>query len=162
MPLTVADIEAELIAGDKFGAVLALAGLDGVTSDGTNLALRGPIRLAMAELGYPAANPPALVNSDVAGIPSASVERLLLLVKIRLIDGILLNWHEVEKSFLQDAAAAKRMEDRLRTILKDLRERLTSMPVSSGVASVEVGVLEQGSRLPRGVPARDVFPGYFC
>lgn len=162
MPLTVAEIEGEVLRGGLFGRVLAKAGLDGTTADGGNLALRGALRLAMAELGYPAANPPSLVDSDVAAIPSASVERMLLLAKIRLIDDILLNWDRVEESFGQEKDAAKRMEDRLRTILKDLRERLTTMPVSSGVASVEVGAIEHGSSLPRGVPARDVFPGYFC
>lgn len=162
MPLTVAELEGEILTGGLFGRVLAKAGLDGTTADGENLALRGALRLAMAEIGYPAANPPALEDADLAAIPSASAERLILLAKIRLIDDILLNWDRVEESFNQDPAAAKRMEDRLRTILKDLRERLTTMPVSSGVASVEVGVIEDGSRLPRGVPARDVFPGYFC
>lgn len=162
MALTVAEIEGEILRGGLFGRVLAKAGLDGTTADGGNLALRGALRLAMAEIGYPAANPPALEDADVFAIPSASVERVILLAKIRLIDDILLNWDRVEESFTQDKDAAKRMEDRLRTILKDLRERLTTMPVSSGVASVEVGLICEGSTLPRGVPARDVFPGYSC
>jgi hypothetical protein len=158
MSVTIANLESELITRGKFGRILALAGLDGVTVNGSNYDLRAPLIRALPEVGYQAANPLTLVDSDVSSLTANAVERVLLAAKRDLIDQIILNWDEVEKSFGADKDALLRFEKRLKAMCDALDKELAVKYSVTGVQGFAFGCIESGSYLPRLPEFEDVLP----
>lgn len=158
MPVTIADLERELINRGLFGRVLALAGLDGKTADGTNADIKAPLIRALPEVGYQAANPLTLVNSDVANLSSNAVERVLLSATRDLLDQVLLNWDRVEASFGADKDALLRFEKRIKAWSDMLDQQLEKKFSVTGAQGFSFGTITSGSHFPRLPTMADVLP----
>jgi hypothetical protein len=89
MGLTRAAAEAILVG--RCGKILALAGLDGTTVDGTNPDLADPIRSGLASLGLATATVGAVVDADLAAIASETLDQLLDVAEVRALESALGN-----------------------------------------------------------------------
>ena len=121
MPLTVAAIEAELLI--LVGPYLRRVGLDGTTADGTNVALRGPIRRAVLTLGLTTAGPVAVVDADVAAVAGFALEKLLDVAELKALEMCWGNWPEVDQSAEGTSQSLSQLADRLERRIKSLMER---------------------------------------
>lgn len=121
MPLTVAAIEAELLI--LVGPYLRRVGLDGTTADGTNVALRGPIRRAVLTLGLTTAGPVAVVDADVAAVAGFALEKLLDVAELKALEMCWGNWPEVDQSAEGTSQSLSQLADRLERRIKALMER---------------------------------------
>lgn len=157
--LTLAGLEAEVIRPALFGEVLALVGLDGTTRNGSNQGIRAALRSALRDAGVRVSDPLVIVDADVESLTGNLLELVLCSARVNLLREILLGWHRAENSQDADIEACKRMEERLRRLLreydgdlKDLRANATS----GGAAGVTVGLIKAGRRLPKYPPRKDV------
>ncbi len=122
MPLTVAAIEAELLI--LVGPYLRRVGLDGTTADGTNVALRGPIRRAVLTLGLTTAGPVAVVDADVAAVAGFALEKLLDVAELKALEMCWGNWPEVDQSAEGTSQSLSQLADRLERRIEALMERV--------------------------------------
>lgn len=164
MPLTVADIEAELLT--LVGPYLTRVGLDGTTSDGTNVSLRGPIRRAVRRLGIETADSHAVADGDLADIGGDTYETFLDLAELRTLELCWGNWAK----FDQQAGEERQFLDQLRMgierRIKTLTERLGSLAYPAEQVDVITpgasasGLITAGQRMPTCLqPDPRTFPG---
>jgi hypothetical protein len=87
MPLTLAILDSILVP--RCGGTLALAGLDGVTVDGTNVALLDPIRQGLASLGIATATVGVVDDDDLLPITADTLDQLLDVAELRALESAL-------------------------------------------------------------------------
>lgn len=86
MPITVPDVEAELI--DRTGPLLTTVGKDGTTVSGANASLAGPIRQGLASLSVVPASYTVLVDSDLTTVLDAQIPQLFDVSELRTLMNI--------------------------------------------------------------------------
>lgn len=94
MSLTRAQVEGVLIK--RTGQMLAIAGLDGETADGSNADLNDPIGWAVRKLGGSVADVSSVANSDLENIKR--VDALFDLGELRVLETILGNYDKVDST----------------------------------------------------------------
>ncbi len=155
MPMTVATIEGELLV--LLGPYLSAVGLDSTTADGTNVALRGPIRRAVSRLGLPTADPHSVADGDLAGLTLAGLETLLSLAEWRALVVCWGNWPEVDEKAGEESQNLSQLADRLERRIKALKDELG--PIAEDPAAgltpgpSASGLIVAGRRMPWHVPA---------
>ena len=122
MQLTVAVIEAELLV--RLGPYLKRVGLDGTAADGTNSALRGPIRGAVRALGLATADPIAVADADVAGVSGCALERLLDVAELKALEICWGNWPEVDQQAGEERQDLSQLADRIDRRIRFLSDRI--------------------------------------
>ncbi len=122
MPLTVAAIEAELLI--MVGPYLRRVGLDGTTADGTNVALRGPIRRAVLAMGRTMVDPISVTAVDIANLAGFELEKLLDVAELKVLEMCWGNWPEVDQSAEGTSQSLSQLADRLERRIKALMERI--------------------------------------
>ena len=151
MELTVALIEAELLV--RLGPYLKRVGLDGTAADGTNAALRGPIRGAVWWLDRATADPIAVVDADVAGVAGFALERLLDVAELKALEICWGNWPEVDQQAGEERQDLSQLADRLERRIKALTERITKPygpTVEGGPGPSACGLIRAGRCVPVG------------
>jgi hypothetical protein len=151
MPLTVAALEAELLV--ELGPYLTVTGLDGSTSDGSNLALRGAIRRAVRHLGKTTADPIAVTDSDLESVSGWDVEKLIDVAKLRAFEVCWGNWPKVDFSAGGNSQSLSQLADRLKDWIEFLTERVEK-PYGPDVSVIPGasarGKIAAGSCIPAG------------
>lgn len=131
MSITIADLESELLI--FVGPYLRRVGLDGTTADGTNLALRGPIRRAAVSLGATVADRLTVEDADLAGL---DLESLLDLSELRTLEICWGNWPQVDEQAGDERQDLSQLADRLERRIKTLTVKLGSLADPSVAAQV--------------------------
>lgn len=156
MPVTVADIEIELLL--SVGPYLRKVGLDGTTADGTNPALRGAIRRAVGRLGIATADPIAVADDDLADLSRDNYETLLDLAELRALETCWGNWPEYDEQDGTEGQKLSQLADRLERRIKVLTDKLGPLAAPPGSALLPGpsahGVIRAGLRCPPPRPAR--------
>lgn len=154
MPLTVAAIEAELLT--LLGPFLDAVGLDATTHDGTNAALRGPIRRAVARLGLTTADPIDVADADLVDLTRTQYERLISLAQLRALEVIWGNWAEVDEKAGEESQSLSQLADRIERWIKALKEELGPLAEDPEAAltpgPAASGLITAGRRMPWSVP----------
>lgn len=124
MSLTRANTEFMIIP--RVGPAMAAAGMDGVTVDGTNVDLNGPIGKAVRYLTHPVASAVLVTDADVAAVTDAETDQFLDLATLYALEAVLGNLDDVElrvgprtEKFNQLAEQLERKIKRMTKQLKD-------------------------------------------
>lgn len=138
MSMTRANAEQELIA--RTGALLTAAGLDGVTTDGTNASLNGPLGYGIRKLSLIVANNASVGDADVAQVADARLDEFLDLAELRALMNALGNYDAV------NLRAGPRSEDfstlgtRLQKMIEDKRDFIQA-EYGRGLAELQAGTI---------------------
>lgn len=100
MALTRAEAEGILI--QRCGKMLAAAGLDGTTVDGTNASLTDPLGVALRHLGFSPAGLVTVTTSDLSGISASNVVEFFDVANLAAMRNALNNWTEPDQVAGQD------------------------------------------------------------
>jgi hypothetical protein len=153
MPVTVAAIEAELLI--LVGPYLDRVGLDGSTSDGTNVALRGAIRRAVGRLAIETDDPIDVADADLAFLTRGTYETLLDLAELRVLETCWGNWPEYDQSAGSESQSLSQLADRLERRIKDLTARLGPLAAPAGSSLLPGpaahGLIRTGRHIPGGL-----------
>ncbi len=151
MELTVALIEAELLV--RLGPYLKRVGLDGTAADGTNAALRGPIRGAVWSLGLATADPIAVADADVAGVEGFALERILDVAELKALETCWGNWPEVDQQAGEESQNLSQLADRIERRIRFLSDRTARLyETAAGVrpGPSASGLIRAGRCMSRG------------
>lgn len=158
MPVTVAAVEAELLS--RVGPWLSVAGLDATTADGTNAALRGPIRWAVGRLGLETADAIDVADADLAYISRGTYETLLYLAEYFALESAWGNYTKVDQSLGSESQSLSQRRDALKGRLEWLRRQLgplvdpAAVPGPPAHGLIEAGRCYPGANRPRMLPWR--------
>lgn len=123
--LTRAYLDAVLVG--RLSGLLAAAGMDGATRDGTNPDTADPVAAALRRLGMPAADPLAPTDSDLASVPVYREREFLRLAEIRLRKTILAGLRvRVTQMVANDQVNLSEMATGLRQDILDLEAEARS------------------------------------
>lgn len=130
MSLARAAVEAEIV--DRIGPRMAFMGMSVIT-DGTNPSLNGPIRKALAGMGFPMAAPLLVTDADLAGFYDSGlssparnawrVERLCDLACLNAMQSILFKTTDVDWKAGVDELKAHQFVDDVRADLAALEAK---------------------------------------
>ncbi len=161
MPLTVSDIERELLT--RVGPYLVRVGLDGTTAGGANASLRSPIRGAAWAIGLVPADPIAVADADVADVVGFGLEKLLDVAELKALELCWGNWPEVDQQAGDESQDLSQLADRLERRIKFLTERVSKpcgpvagiglIPGPSASGLIRAGRFATGVSLPWDWPA---------
>ncbi len=139
--VTVASIEAELLV--RLGPYLGKVGLP-TTSDGSNLALRGPIRAAALALGLTPADPLGVADPDVAATAGFALEMLLDAAELKVLEICWGNWPEYDQSAGAESQQFSQLADRLERRITALTARLKEPYVPIAASGLNPGPSAHG------------------
>lgn len=86
--MSITRAEAESILIRRAGALIAAAGLDGSTVDGTNADLNDPLGWAVRQAGGSVSSPGAVADADLATVADDDLDQLLDLAEVRTLESI--------------------------------------------------------------------------
>lgn len=130
MALTRAHLEAVLIR--RCGKLLALAGLDGVTQDGTNADLTDPLATALRAVGVPLALPTEVGDGDVAALPLDALDEAQDRAELRALESALGNLELVDVQYTNHRESLSDLGKRLEALILRKTTRITSTYGGSG------------------------------
>lgn len=129
----------------RCGKLLAAAGLDGSTVDGTNAALSDPLAEALRSLGVAPASPASPSTADLAGVADASAPQLLDVAELRALETVLSNWAEPDQVAGQDNRQdLGKLRDSLERTVARKSERARSLYGYGADATASAGLLDLG------------------
>jgi hypothetical protein len=168
MPVTVAGIESELVA--RLGQYLLRFSMDGTTVDGTNVALRGPIRWAVSRLRIETADAIDVADGDLTTLTRATYETFLDLAEYKVLNVLWGNWAEVTQSLGSESQSLSDLSDRLDRRIAVLKGELGTLikdpaagatPGPSAVATMRAGRCDP-NRAHRDFYAPGWYGGRYC
>lgn len=86
----------EFLVVPRVGPAMTAAGMDGVTVDGTNVDLNGPIGKAVRYLGHTVASAVLVADADVAQVTDDQLDQFLDLTTLYTLEAVLGNLDDVE------------------------------------------------------------------
>lgn len=122
MALTRANVEVILI--DRAGPLMAEAGLDGTTEDGTNANLNEPIGWGIRQAGGTTDSVTAVDDDDVSTIGSDDYDKLFDLAEYRLLWNIRGSWANVDLSVGPRRESYSQFAKMLDKSIADKREQI--------------------------------------
>ncbi len=142
MPLTRAIVEQTLLS--RCGRILAKAGLDGATADGTNPALADPIRQGLASLGLGTATLGVVVDADLLPITGATIDQLLDIAALAALEAALGNLDQPDQVADTDSSQAfGKLRDSIEATVARLRAQARAR-YGYGLAALAAGVIDLG------------------
>ena len=143
MAMTRAEAESVLIR--RCGKMLAAAGLDGTTADGTNADLSDPLGVALRHLGFSPASLTTVATSDLSAVDASNVVEFLDVASLAAMRAALNNWAEPDQTAGQDNRQdLGKLRESLRLTVAAEEKRLADL-YNYGVASgISAGTLTFG------------------
>jgi hypothetical protein len=136
---TRADIELELVS--RVGAALTIAGMDGVTVNGTNASLNGTIGYAIRTAGGTVIAPALVTDADVATVASADYDLLLDLAELRTLENVYTNYTDEDIKAGPVELKSSQYADRLAARIAQLRSSLAITYGIGGTTQLSGGTL---------------------
>ena len=140
MSLTRANTEFLVIP--RVGPLMAAAGMDSTTVDGTNADLNGPIGRAVRDLGYSVASAVLVADADVAQVTDANTDQYLDLATLHTLEAVLGNLDDV-------TIRVGPLSETLSDLAKQAERKVERLSVSLerkygyGLSSVTTGYLQK-------------------
>lgn len=150
MPLTRAAVEKVVVGG--LAGLLAAAGLDATTRDGTNADLDGPLAEALLAAGVAPADPSTATDADLAAVPDARALELLVRVRVEALRKVIQGVAPRVTQMAGDGSTNLSDLARAAAALLDREEaRLAALLVDS--ADAVVGAIDAPDADPPDLPA---------
>jgi len=131
----------------RLGALMAKAGFDGTTVDGTNADLNQPISWAVHQVEGDVADVSTATDAEVVAVADASVDELLDYAELKAAEDTLGNLDDVDTTVgpVKEALSqlAKLLEKRIETIQKRV-ERLYGHGTSDGYGVMTLNIAQHG------------------
>lgn len=137
--MTITRAQAESVLIRRCGKWLTMAGLDGVTVNGTNNDLNDPLGYALRQMGINPANISSIADSDLAGVDD--IDRLLDLAELRTLKNIQQNYDAVNLSVGGRSESYSDFANRIEAAIKRKQEEIESV-YGLGLGSLEAGVIQ--------------------
>lgn len=141
MAIARATVERELL--QEVGPYFRVCQLDSTTQDGSNVAMEGPIRLAIEACGGSVVDWPYVTDADIATI-TESASRLIYFSKYYCFDKCWGNWPHTDQSHGSESQSLDQLAKRLRERLAEYKEELKDPDIVPGGALIEIEAPESG------------------
>lgn len=132
--------EAERVLVNRCGALLTVAGLNGVTNDGSNDDLNDPIGVALRTLGYSVASISKVQDSDLASLADADLDKFLDVAELRTLQSVLGNLDKVDIDAGPFSAKYGQLPRQLERRIDRLQEKL-EVEYGLGASVLDIDVI---------------------
>jgi hypothetical protein len=135
MAITRADVEQRLIR--RAGKKMAVAGLDGLTMDGTNADLNEALLTALDDMGL-FHDPVNVTDSDLSAVENVS--ELLDRAELRIMENVSGNLDLVNVSIGPRSESLSQLSDQVEKVISRLEEKIAKM-YGGGLGTLEGGTI---------------------
>ena len=139
MTLTRANTEFLTIA--KVAPLMAAAGMDSTTVDGTNVNLNGPIGKAVRLLGHTVTSAILVADADVAQVTDAETDEFLDTTELFTLEGILGNFSKTEIRVDSMTTKFQQLVEQVERKIKRLSAQL-ERDYGYGLPTLEAGYIQ--------------------
>ncbi|KKN57472.1 hypothetical protein LCGC14_0561840 [marine sediment metagenome] len=137
--MTVTRANVENVSIHRTGPLMAKAGMDGTTVDGTNADLASPIAWALRQAGYSVAD---ITNPTTSEVASASddVDEVLDLTELRVLEDIMGSLDDVDVTVGPRKEALSQLATQVQKRIKSVQDRVEKT-YGFGAAALETGTI---------------------
>jgi hypothetical protein len=138
MTITRANVEAILV--QRCGPLLIKAGMDGVTTTGSNASLNDPIGRALRSMGYMPANIASVSDSDLAAVADDEIDRLLDVSELRTLENISGNLDDVAVTVGPRSEQRNQLADQVAKKIDRITEKI-QREYGLGMGTISAGTI---------------------